>query len=77
MKVGDLVELSSSGNTLNMCSHRRGVVGLIETIASRTVAGGHVEPQYSVFWTDAKKPRDGWRYNRRDLRHARRKKNGE
>jgi len=77
MKVGDLVELSAHGNSLNMCYHRRGVVGLIEVVASRAVAGGGVESAYSVLWPCAKKPRDAWRYDRRDLKHARRKTNGE
>ena len=77
MKVGDLVELSAHGKSLNMCYHRRGVVGLIEAIARKPVANGHAVPTYSILWADTHKPRDGWRYDRRDLKHARRKANGE
>ena len=73
MKVGDLIELSAHGKSLVMCCHRRGVVGLIvETTINCTSHN-----VYSVMWTDADKPKDAWKYARRDLKYARGCKHGE
>ena len=77
MKIGDLVVLSAYGKGLSMCYHRRGVVGLIERIVRRCTAGGGVTQSYSVLWTDTGKPRDAWRYDRRDLKYAKGKKDGK
>ena len=73
MEIGDLVELSAHGKSLVMCHHRRGVVGLIAKIQQ-----AHHNPNvYSVMWTDADKPQDGWQYSRRDLKHTKGCKHGE
>ena len=77
MKIGDLVVLSAYGNSLDMCYHRRGVVGLVEKVVSRGVSGGQVVHRYNVLWTDTSNPRDAWRYDRRDLKYARGMKDGK
>lgn len=77
MKVGDLVELSAHGKRLEMTCHRRGVVGLVEKIVSRVVSGGGVDVVYSILWSVDHKPRDAWRYYRRDIKHAKERPHGE
>jgi len=77
MKVGDLIELSAHGKRLEMTHHRRGVVGLVERIVRRVVSGGGVEPAYGILWADTRKPRDAWRYDRRDIKRAKGRTHGE
>tara|TARA_Y100000593_G_scaffold80708_1_gene150713 strand:+ start:748 stop:990 length:243 start_codon:yes stop_codon:yes gene_type:complete len=72
MNVGDLVTLSSHGNTLNLMRHRKGKVGMI---VEREKRYSHVsdvrdplEYRYKVKWLCSGRPFDPFEFHRRDLK---------